>query len=499
WLQGEVLEEQLSYWRRQLAGAPPTLELPCDRPRALRRSYRGTTLGLRLTPELSAGLRALSSEHGCTLFVTLLTGFAILLGRTSGQSDVVVGSPVANRQRTELEGLIGFLLNTLALRLDLAGDSPDRPFTELLGGVREVALQAFAHQDLPFAKLVEALQPERDLGQTPFYQVMFVLQNAPSVSFRIPGLVIEALDNEDQPEDLDFSFFFFPEKEGLIGRLKYSVELYDGTTIRRLLRHFRILLEGMVASPERRLWDLNLLAAAERQQLLAEWNDGGRPWTAAALIHQLVEAQVTATPEAVAVVGRGFGVPLERLSYRRLNRRANRLAHHLRTLGVGPEVAVGIYMERSAEMVVAILAALKAGGACLPLDPRYPAPRLAFMLDDAQVRVVLTEQRLVATLPEGDAQAVCPDRDRQALAGASPENPPPLATSRNLAYLVFTSGSTGRAKGVAVTHRSTVAMLEWSRQVYSPPELAGVLASTSICFDISVFELFVPLIRGGTV
>ncbi|MCP4662030.1 MAG: non-ribosomal peptide synthetase, partial [bacterium] len=210
WLQGEVLEEQLSYWRRQLAGAPPTLELPCDRPRALRRSYRGTTLGLRLTPELSAGLRALSAEHGCTLFVTLLTGFAILLGHTSGQSDVVVGSPVANRQRTELEGLIGFLLNTLALRLDLAGDSPDRPFTELLGRVREVTLEAFAHQDLPFAKLVEELQPERDLGQTPFYQVMFVLQSTPPAAFRMPGLVVEPLDNEDQPEDLDFSFFLFP-------------------------------------------------------------------------------------------------------------------------------------------------------------------------------------------------------------------------------------------------------------------------------------------------
>jgi len=400
WLQGEELESQLAYWKEQLDGIPPVLELPTDRPRPAVETFRGAKQSLFLPKSLTQSLKSLSQEEGVTLFMTLLAAFQTLLHRYTGLDDIVVGSPIAGRKQVETEELIGFFVNTLVLRTNLSGEPT---FRELLRRVREVALKAYDHQDLPFEKLVEELHPERNLSHSPLFQVMFVLQNTPKQVLELPGLSLSSLEVESGTAKFDLTLSMTETELGMQGSLEYKTDLFDTSTIQRMLGHFQILLESIAANPDRSISDLPLLTDAEQHQLLIEWNDTKADYPDQC-IHQLFEAQVERTPDAVAVV---FGT--ERLTYHELNRRANQLAHYLRSLGVGPEVLVGICLERSLEMVVGLLGILKAGGAYVPLDPEYPKERLAFMLEDAQVSVLLTQEQLQEGLGECEAQVVCLD------------------------------------------------------------------------------------------
>ncbi len=490
WLQGEVLKTQLSYWLKQLENAPKVLELPTDYPRPAIQTFRGSTYSFQLSDKLSFALNKFSQRQGSTLFMTLLAAFKTLLWRYTDSEDIVVGSPIANRNRSEIEGLIGFFVNTLVLRTNLAGNPS---FEELLKRVREVALGAYVHQDLPFELLVEELQPERDLSHTPLFQVMFVLQNAPMSALELPGLTLSPLESNSDSAKLDLTLYMTETAEGLIGNLEYNTDLFEESSIQRMAAHLQMLLEGIVANPQQRLSELTLLTEFERHQLMVEWNNTEVEYPQQC-IHQLFEAQVEKTPDAVAVV---FGE--EQLTYEELNSRANQLAHHLQDLGVKPEVLVGICVERSLSMVIGLLAILKAGGAYIPLDPSYPQERLAFILEDAQASVLLTQASLVEAMPQHKAQVVCLDAHWHYIAQQSKENLFSEVTPDNLAYVIYTSGSTGKPKGVMIKHASTVAMLDWANTTFDLEAKKGVLASTSICFDLSVFEIFVPLSCGGKV
>ncbi|HKI01749.1 MAG TPA: amino acid adenylation domain-containing protein [Thermoanaerobaculia bacterium] len=478
WLGGEVLEAELAYWRRQLAALPPGLELPADRPRPALQSFRGTSLPIALPPELSAALGRLGRQAGVTPFMTLLAAFQILLGRLARTADVAVGTPIAGRNRRETERLIGFFVNTLVLRTDLGGDPPVR---ELLARVRRTSLDAYAHQDVPFERLVEELQPERDLSRNPLFQVLFALQNAPDAAFDLPGLSLRPLaEAAGETAKLDLSLSLYEGEGGLRGSLELDTDLFDAATAGRWLDGFREILEALAAGPERRLSELPWLSAAERRQVLLDGGAGDTAGAADTSLNGLIAAQAARTPDAVAVVHGGLA-----LTYGALERRAARLARHLRALGVGPEERAGVCLERGLDLVVALLAVLKAGGAYVPLDPAYPAERRDFMAEDSGARVVLTPERLL--------------RDAAAIAAQDDGPLPELAAPGNLAYVIYTSGSTGRPKGVAIEHRSAVALARWARAAFSDEELSAVLASTSVCFDVSVFELFVPLAWGGRV
>ena len=493
WLQGQVLETQLEYWQQQLVRVPPLLDLPTDRPRPPVQTFRGSTQTFELSGTLTQQIKKLGSQSGTTLFMTLLAAFGTLLGRYSNQEDIVVGSPIAGRNRSEIESLIGFFVNTLVLRVDLSGN-PN--FRELLRRTRQITLDAYSHEDLPFEKLVEELQPERNLSYNPLFQVMFVLQNAESEGWEFPGLTLTPLEIESVTAKFDLTLAMEERESGLRGVLEYNSDLFDGTTISRMLGHFQTLLAGIVANPEQPLLALPLLTEAERHQLLVEWNSTQAVYPKDKCIHQLFEEQVEKTPDAVAVVFED-----NRLTYRELNARANHLAHYLQKLGVESEKLVGICVERSHLMVIGLLGILKAGGAYVPLDPSYPQERLALMLEDAQVSLLLSQQSLVEGLPQCSAQVV--DLDSNELwVEEGADNLRSLRSnvqSDNLAYVLYTSGSTGKPKGVAVEHRSVVALLSWATEVFTIEELAGVLASTSFCFDISVFELFAPLSCGGQI
>ncbi|MCP4663416.1 MAG: AMP-binding protein, partial [bacterium] len=440
WLSGEVLERQLAYWRVELADMP-LLELPTDRPRPVVQSFRGAVETFRLPCE---PLNALSREQGTTLFMTLLAVFQALLERTTGQVDLAVGSVVANRNRAEIETLLGFFVNTLVLRGDLRGNPR---FHEHLARVRDVALGAYAHQDVPFEKLVEELAPQRDLSQNPLVQVLLVLQNAPTaLRDLVPGLDGSLEGVAIGEAKLDLTLLVWEQDGALRGTAEYGTDLFEATTIRRLLGHFTALLAGVTDDPECRISDLPLLNPSERHQLVAEWNDTAAFYPAQASIPELFEAQARKTPDAVAVVFNAGGAAAEQVSYRELNRRANRLAHHLRGWGVGSEVCVGLCLERSVEMVVAILGILKAGGAYVPLDPSYPSERLALMLEDLRAPVLVCRDRLPERLAAVSARTrlVRIPGDGPAISRCSPENPELTASPENLAYVMFTSGSTGR-------------------------------------------------------
>jgi amino acid adenylation domain-containing protein len=491
WLQGEVLESQLSYWKKQLAGAAAVLNLSTDRPRPARQSYRGARQSIELSSELTQGLKALSRKEGVTLYMTLLAAFQILLHRYTGQDDIVVGSPIANRNRIEIEGLIGFFVNTLVLRSDHSGNPT---FRELLPRVRETALEAYAHQDLPFEKLVEELRPDRDLSRSPLFQVMFVLQNAPAGELNSKGLNVSPMRMAGETTKFDLTLSVHEGGPGLRAGLQYSTDLFDEATIARMLGHFETLLEGIVANPEQRISDLPILTEAEKHQVLVEWNETKRDYPKDKCIHQLFEEQVKRTPEAVAVVSED-----RQLTYGELNRRANQLANYLKKLGVGPEVLVGICVERSLEMIVGLLGILKAGGAYVPLDPKYSKEHLAYILEDARASVLITQQRLVEDVASSSERVMCLDQDWQQIDKENGENLENRTAPENLAYVIYTSGSTGKAKGVAIQHASVVAFLTWTSTFFSRTEMAGVLASTSICFDLSVFEIFGTLSYGGRV
>ncbi|CAN2536701.1 Linear+gramicidin+synthase+subunit+B [Methylocapsa aurea] len=444
WLQGEVLDRQLAYWRDKLGGAPPALDLPTDHPRPPRQDHAGARLSFTIAKHVADRLAALGREEGATLFMTLLAAFQLLLSRYSGQRDISVGAPVANRRRLELEQLIGFFVNTLVMRTDLSGDPS---FRVLLARVRETALGAQAHQDLPFERLVEDLRPVRDMSRDPLFQVWFVLTNALQAEISMRSTLRTTLfvsDSESAHFDLTLSVV--ETENGLSGSLNYATALFEERTIDRMAQHYCALLDGIARDPDRRIGELDILPQDERHRLLVEWNDTATDYPQDRLLHELFEAQAARAPEAVALVYEGA-----QLSYGELNERANRLAHHLRTLGVGPDVIVGLCVERSFEMIVALLGALKAGGAYLPIDPDYPKDRIAYMIADAAPALVLTQEHLRERLPE-TITTLRLDADWSVVAQESAANPASRAASQNLAYVIYTSGSTGKPKGVAVIH-----------------------------------------------
>ncbi len=489
WLSGEVLQTQLAYWKQQLEGAPPLLELPADRPRPPVQTSEGATLSLLLSEDLTAALKNLSQREGVTLFMTLLAAFKALLYRYTGQTDLLVGSSIANRNRAEIEGLIGVFVNTLVLRTDVKGDPT---FRELLARVREVTLGAYAHQDLPFEKLVEELQPERSLSYNPVFQVMFQLRNNPMPPLELPGLTLSLLNVETNTTQFDLSLDLEEIGERLQASVEYSTDLFDRATIARMLGHLQTLLEGIAANPEQRLSSLPLLTAPEKQQLL-EWNNTHTGYLPNQCPDELFEKQVEQTPDAIAAVFEN-----QQLTYRQLNARANQIAHYLQKLGAEREVLVGVCADRSLEAIAAFLGVLKAGAAYLPLDPAYPPKRLAYMLEDAQAPLLLTQQHLLNKLPPHSCKVVCLDADWEQIALESEENPSNTATPENLAYVTYTSGSTGRSKGVAVTRRSLVnAYLGWETAYQLRSGVTAHLQMASFSFDVFSGDLVRSLCSGG--
>jgi amino acid adenylation domain-containing protein len=489
WLRGEVLETQIAYWKEQLAGAPALIDLPTDHPRPAVQTFRGAHQSLVLPKHLLEGFKALSCQQGMTQFMTLLAAFKVLLYRYTGQDDLIVGTPIANRNRLETEGLIGFFVNALALRTDLSGNPS---FRELLRRVREVCLGAYGHQDLPFDRLVEELHVKRDLTRNPLFQVMFVLHNASLRTVELPGLTLSPVEGDSETAHFDLTLQILDTEQGLTAAFVYNTDLFEAATIARMLGNFQILLEGIVANPEQRLSDLPLLTEAERQQLLVEWNDTKTENPQDLCIHQLFEAQAERTPDAIAVV-----FEAEQLTYRELNRRANQLAHHLRALGVGPDVLVAICVERSLEMIIGLLGILKAGGAFVPVDPAYPKERLAFMLKDAQVPVLLTQERFAAGLPEHKAKVIRLDLGWETFSCQSGENPSGSILHENLAYVIYTSGSTGQPKGVLVSHGAIADHCRNAQRYYELDSRDVVLQFASLSFDVSLEEILPTLIVGA--
>jgi amino acid adenylation domain-containing protein len=491
WLSGEVLEAQLSYWKGRLAGAPPVLELPFDRPRPPAQTSCGATEQFVLPAALGRGVSELTRREGATLFMTLMAAWQLLLSRYSGQEEVVVGTPIANRHQAESEGLIGFFANNLAVRTRVA---EGETFRGLLGQVREAALGAYEHQDVPFEMVVEELQPERSLSHSPLFQVVFTTQNAPAPAIEIAGLTLAQLPVENGTAKFDLVINFIEREGDLHGSIEYSTDLFERESIRRLIEHFRRLLKGIVADPGRPLSELTLLTEEERRRVLEEWNATDSEFPRGRCIHQLFEEQAAAKPEAEAVV-----LGSDAVTYDELNRRANRLARHLRGLGVGPGVRVGLYLEHSPETLVAILGVLKAGGAYVPFDPEHPAARLAFMLEDAEIRVILTQQRLAERLPRTDARVLRLDADWPAVARESDDAPVVEMTSDDIAYVIYTSGSTGEPKGVLIRHRSLVNYIWWAADVYLQGERLDFALYSSLAFDLTVTSIFTPLVTGNRV
>ena len=490
WLQGEVLETQLAYWKKQLGGNLPVLNLPTDRPRSAVQTFQGAVHKFTIPKAITEEIAQLSQREGVTLFMTLLAAFKTLLYRYTGQEDILVGSPIANRNRREIEELIGLFANTLVFRTDL---SSNPTFKGLLGRVREVALGAYNHQDLPFEKLVEILQPERDLSHNPLFQVLFSLRNVRTPQIKLPGVTLSSLEIERKTARFDLALDLEEGLEGINGTLEYSQDLFDASTARRIAGHFLTLLESIAANPEQRLSNLPLLTKPEQYQLLFEWNNTQSEFPKNKCIHELFEAQAELTPDAIAVVFQH-----ECLTYRELNEKANNLASYLQKVGVNPEVLVGIYVDRSLEMVVGLLGILKAGGAYVPLDPAYPPERLAFMLEDAKISVLLTLKKLLKTLPQNSASLVFLDADWEGISSCD-EPIMGLQNSSNLAYVIYTSGSTGKPKGVQISHASAVNFLSSMRQQLAIADGDVWLAVTSLSFDIAALELFLPITTGSRV
>ncbi|ARU62662.1 hypothetical protein CBW65_18040 [Tumebacillus avium] len=488
WLQGEVLQKQLDYWKNQLGGELPVLNMPTDHPRPAVQTEHGASQTFLMDAELTAKLHRLSQQKGGTLFMTLLAAFNTLLYRYTGQDDIVIGSPIAGRGREEIEGLIGFFVNTLVLRTDLSGQPT---FAELVERVKETALQAYEHQDVPFEKLVEVLQPERDMSRSPLFQAMFVLQNAVHTHVELPGVTLSGFEVDSQTAKFDLNLFLQENPNGeLSGRLEYSTDLFEGTTITRLIEHFVTLLEAAAEQPEQRIADLPWLGAEERQQLLIDWNNTQEDLPLAR-IDELVTMQAERTPDAAAVTFNG-----QLLTYRELNLRANQVAHRLQKLGAGPDVPVGLSMERSLEMIIGLLGIIKSGSAYVPLDPAYPKDRLGFILEETRIPILLTQQGVMAAEVQDSVQVIELDTDRSLLE-ESGENPVSQARLDDLVYILYTSGSTGRPKGVAMPHRPVANLLAWQKGESRKAD-ARTLQFTSLNFDVSFQEIFATLSAGGT-
>ena len=486
WLQGEVLEKQLRYWREQLGGELPVLELTTDRPRPPVQTYRGKAVDLEISVEVRERLKQVGRESGATFFMTLMAGFNLLLWRYTQQQEILVGTPIANRNRAEIEDLIGFFVNTLVLRSKV---NPEMSFREFLAQVRETTLGAYGHQDVPFEKLVEELQPERSLNRQPLFQVLFTLQVAEEM--KLGGLELNWMDTKSDVTKFDLSLFTTETETGLYCWFEYNSDLFDGSTVARMLKHFHTLLEDIAANPDARLSELSLMTLEEREQL-EEWNQTESEYERDQCVHQLVELQAAHRPDALAVV---YGE--KQISYEELNHRTNRLAHYLRRHGVGVETRVGVLMDRSADWIVALLGILKAGGVYVPLDGSYPAQRLRFMMEDAEVRLLLTEsgQPEIVTAAEG-VKVVHLDQAWDQLESENGENPENVTQAENLAYLMYTSGSTGQPKGVGVTHRA-INRLVINTDYVKFDESDRVAQTSNASFDVATFEIWGALLNGS--
>lgn len=491
WLQGEVLQTQLDYWKEKLKGSLPILELPADRPRPNIQTHNGSTASLLISPELTESLNTLSRREGVTLFITLMSTFQVLLLRYTGQEDLLLGTPIANRNRAELEGLIGFFVNTLVMRNDLSGNPS---FLDLMKRVQETALGAYAHQDLPFEKLVQELNPERDLSRSPILQVLFSFLNTPIQPVKLPGLeVVRA--TEDGGSKVDLSLYAIEIPEGISCTFEYNTDLFDAERMYRMLGHLQALLEGIVRDPRQRLSELPILTAEERRQVVVEWNQTRVDFPRDAALHQLFEAQADRTPEAVAVAFES-----RQLSYRELNERSSQLARHLKELGVGPNTLVGLFHERSENMLVALLGILKAGGAYVPLDPSFPEDRLSYMVENSGMRVLITQSSLDGLLPTRPESVVRMDSDWKEISKQRGDRLDDRGPSPNdLAYVLYTSGSTGKPKGVEIEHSAIVNLLLSMKIEPGFTAADTMLAVTTLSFDISGLELYLPLICGGRV
>ncbi len=486
-LQGASLDKLLSYWKGQLDGAPGLLELPTDRPRPAVQQFLGGSVAIEVPRPVSRALAEFSRRHRASMFMTLLAAFKLLLYRYSGQTDIVVGSPIAGRNRIEVESLIGFFVNTLVLRSKVEGAGD---FRALLHRVRETALEAYNYQDLPFEKLVEELQPRREMSHSPLFQVMFGFQNAAPPPALLQ-LKVTPLEIHTGTSKFDLILSLSDGPQGLQGKLNYDAGLFDASTAARMAGHYRNLLEAVVAVPNHPVGRLALMTEGERLQIVSTWNSTEADFPTNACIHQLFEEQAGRTPERVAV---NYGDV--RITYGRLNACANQLARKLQAMGVGPEVLVGIFMERSAGMVVALLAVLKAGGAYVPLDPGYPATRLSFMIEDSGARVILTEEKLAPNLPPGSARVLVLDKVQDEITSQSGHNLACVTTGGNLAYLMYTSGSTGTPKGAAIPHRAVNRLVIHTDYVQLVPD--DVVAQVSNCaFDAAIFEIWGALLNGA--
>jgi len=490
WLQSTEFREQLEHWTQQLRGAPTILELPSDRPRPRIQTFKGAAYRFDFPPDLVDALRAAGRENGVTLFMTLLAGLKVLLSRYAGREDVLVGTLVANRGDSDVEALIGFFANTLALRTSLDGNPT---FLELLARVREVCIEAYANQDLPFERLVEELQPERDLGHMPLTQVGFVLQRSVDDSLPLGNAEMRMLEQIVTATEFDMALTVDESRDALRGMIEYSSDLFDRDTVARLAGHLLTLLAGAMKDPNRRISDLPLLTVAEIRQLDG-WNDVSRIDPAGSPIHILFEEQALRNRDAVAIVFEEC-----ELTYGELNERANRLARHLRGRGVHSESVVGICLDRSLDLVVTLMATLKAGGAYLPLDPTYPAQRVVFMLEDSGAVALVTDERGLDVRPEGSVQVIRLGQHAPAIDEQSGEDLELRTTPDQLAYVMYTSGSTGKPKGVAVSHANVSSFFTAVEELLQPNSPGTWLALTSVSFDISVVELFWTLSRGFTV
>ncbi len=486
-LPGEAHAKQLAYWKQQLAGAPAILDLPTDRPRPAAPTYRGSVHLVTLPPALTEALKALSRREDATLHMLLVAAFQTLLHRYTGQDDMVLGTIMAGRTQVELEALIGFFVNTLVLRIDLSNNPT---FRELLERVRELTLEAHAHQEVPFDSLVRELQPTRALGQPPLFQVMLAFD--PPLPTLSAGWGPSKMVVEKGTAKFDLSLELVDQPAGLVCRFEYSTDLFDAATIARMAGHWQTLLEGIVADPNQHLAKLPLLTEKEWQQVLVEWNATQTSYPQEKYVHQLFEAQVERSPDAVALVYKH-----ERLTYRELNTRANQLAHYLRQLGVGAEVMVGVCMERSPELIVSLLAILKAGGVYVPLDPDYPPARLAFVLADTQMPLLLTQQRLLARLSERPARVVLVDSDWPVIGRQSQDNPLTAIRAEQLAYVIYTSGSTGSPKGVMIPQGAIARHCLAMARVYGLEEADRVLQFSTFTFDVSLEQILPTLVAGA--
>ncbi|WP_257236992.1 non-ribosomal peptide synthetase [Nostoc sp. 'Peltigera malacea cyanobiont' DB3992] len=501
WLQGEVLQTQLAYWREQLNDIS-ILHLPTDKPRPAIQSYQGVTQFLELPLKLIDALEKLSQQESATLFMTLLAAFQTLLYRYTHQEDIAVGSPIANRNRSEIEGIIGFFVNSLVLHSNLSGNPT---FRELLGRVREVTLGAYSHQDLPFEKLVEELHPERNLSHHPLFQVVFGFQNAPMSALELPGLVPSFLniDIKKTRFDLELHLWKCSEdfrslwggnweySEGLRGVIVYNTDLFDKATISRMVEHFKTLLSAIVANPEERIANLPLLSEAELDQVLVEWNNTQADYPQDKCIHQLFEEKVQQYPDSIAV-----NFANEQLTYQELNTRSNKLAHHLQKIGVCSEVLVGICVSQSIEMIIGLLGIMKAGGAYIPLDSNYPQERLNFMLEDAQISVLLTQEKLLKHFQGFSKPIISIDKDWEIITQEKQDNPEIDLNSDNLAYIIYTSGSTGKPKGVAVPHKAVNRLVCNTNYIKLLPS-DKVAQASNASFDAATFEIWGALLNGA--